>query len=120
MIIVADVNFVGKCYLLLPSRRLPSIIMLKTVRQTITALLEEEALSTLDLAEILGLKEKEVAEHMEHVARSVSAPRKLKVQPAKCRKCGFTFTKKKQFKTPSRCPQCRSELVEGARFAIRQ
>lgn len=92
--------------------------MSKTIRQTIVALLQEEALSALDLAEILGIKEKEVAEHMEHVARSVTAPRTVKVEPARCRKCGFAFTRKKQFKRPSRCPQCRGELVEGARFSI--
>ena len=92
--------------------------MSKTIRQTIITLLEEEPLSTIDLAEIMGIKEKEVIDHMEHVARSISAPRKLILKPAQCKKCGFTFTKKKQFKSPSRCPQCKSELVEGARFSI--
>ena len=95
-------------------------LMSKTIRQTIVALLEEEALSALDLAEILGIQEKEVADHMEHVARSLYASRTFHVKPAQCRKCGFTFNKKKQFKRPSRCPQCRSELVTGARFSIRQ
>ncbi len=92
--------------------------MSKTIRQTILALLRDEFLSTLDLAEMLGLKEKEVVDHMEHVARSVRAHRRIKIEPAQCRKCGFVFTKRNQFRTPSRCPQCRSELIEGARFLI--
>jgi len=92
--------------------------MPKTIRQTIMALLEQEALSTTDLAEMLGIKEKEIIDHMEHVARSVSGERKLETTPAQCKTCGFRFTKKKQFKTPSRCPKCKSELVEQARFLI--
>ena len=81
-------------------------------------LLQEEALSTIELANILGIEEKEIIGHMEHVARSVASRHKLNIEPAQCRKCGFVFTKKKQFKYPSRCPKCRSELVERARFSI--
>ena len=94
--------------------------MSKTIRQAIIVLLQEKALSTLELAGILGIEEKEVVGHMEHVARSVASQYKLHVEPAQCRKCGFVFTKKKQFKSPSRCPKCRGELVKGARFSIRQ
>ena len=92
--------------------------MSKTIRQTIVELLRQEELTTLDLAEILGIREREVADHLEHVARSVGATGRLSVEPARCKKCGFSFTKKKQFKTPSRCPECHSQLIEGARFRV--
>lgn len=92
--------------------------MSKTVRQTIIELLRQQALTAWDLAEILGIKEREVAEHLEHVARSVSCTGKIRVEPARCKQCGFVFTKRKQFKSPSRCPQCRSQQVERPRFSI--
>ncbi len=36
--------------------------------------------------------------------------------PPRCRKCGFTFDKPKV----SRCPKCKSEWIEPARFLIRR
>lgn len=92
--------------------------MTKTIRQTIVALLEQETLSTLDLADILLLKEKEVAEHLEHISRSLRPQKLLVMESARCRKCGFQFKKRSRLSPPSRCPQCKSESIERARLSI--
>jgi predicted Zn-ribbon and HTH transcriptional regulator len=39
----------------------------------------------------------------------------LVMMPPQCKKCGFTFDKPKV----SRCPKCKSEWIEPARFLIR-
>lgn len=92
--------------------------MTKTIRQTIVELLKEEALSTRDLAEILDIREKEIFNHLEHIARSVSPKNRLVIKPAQCKKCGFLFKKRSRVTPPSRCPQCKSELIERPRFSI--
>jgi len=80
-------------------------------------MLRQEQLTTFDLAEILGIKEKEIADHLEHVAKTVKAS--LRIEPARCRQCGFVFSRKKQFKSPSRCPECHGQQIERPRFSIR-
>ena len=54
----------------------------KTIRQLIVELLEQEQLSALDLSGELGVKEKEIFEHLEHIARSLKPAKRLVVEPA--------------------------------------
>ena len=44
-----------------------------TIRQSIIALLSEQEMDARDLSQELGLKEKEIYEHLVHVERSVAA-----------------------------------------------
>ena len=92
--------------------------MAKTIRQMIIALLEQEKLSALDLSGELGVKEKEIFEHLEHIARSLRPMKRLVVEPAQCRDCDFKFKKRNRIKPPSRCPQCKSECIQRPRFSI--
>lgn len=102
----------------LPVQVFQARAMTKTIRQTIVALLEREALSTLELADILLLKEKEIAEHLEHISRSLRPQRLVMVESARCKKCGFQFKKRSRLSPPSRCPRCKSECIERARLSI--
>ena len=93
--------------------------MAKTIRQSIVEMLEQEELTTFDLAEKLAIKEKEVLGHLEHIIRSLRPKNQLVIEPAQCKSCGFQFKKRSRIKSPSRCPQCRSELIQRSRFFIK-
>ena len=86
-----------------------------TPRHAIAALLARQPMSARDLAAELGLREKEVVEHLEHLRRSHVA---LAVTPAACRECGFVFRKRDRLGRPSRCPVCRAEKIDEPVFEV--
>jgi transcriptional regulator len=91
----------------------------ETVRQSIQHALEQEELTAADIGQRLGLREREVVAHIEHLQRSLAhAGMRLEVLPAECRSCGFVFKKRERRGRPSACPQCRSERIEPPRFRI--
>jgi predicted Zn-ribbon and HTH transcriptional regulator len=101
-----------------PSRREP-IERRETVRQSILHALEQEELTAADIAQRLGLREREVVGHLEHLVRSLlHVGQCLTVAPAECRSCGFVFRKRERLGRPSACPQCRSERIEPPRFRV--
>ena len=68
---------------------------------------------------LAGLPEKEVLQHLEHLERSFKADgKKLVSLPPRCLACGFAFRTRERLSTPSRCPECKSERIEAARFAV--
>jgi predicted Zn-ribbon and HTH transcriptional regulator len=79
------------------------------------ALLARQPMGARDLAAELGLREKEVVEHLEHLRRSHVA---LVVTPASCGECGFVFRKRDRLSRPSRCPMCRSEQINEPLFEV--
>jgi predicted Zn-ribbon and HTH transcriptional regulator len=89
-----------------------------TIRQALKELLEGEALSALELSQRLSVPEKEVYEHLAHLARAPGPGRRFHLIPSICRKCGFTFTKRERLTPPSRCPVCRGESIKRPRFAL--
>ncbi|NIQ39779.1 MAG: ArsR family transcriptional regulator [Proteobacteria bacterium] len=91
----------------------------QTIRQRIISLLSERPHGIRDLSKILQISEKEVPEHLEHVARSVSSQKKkLVTLPFQCFTCGYVFTNRKRFTRPGRCPKCRGGPIEEPRFQI--
>lgn len=90
-----------------------------TLRQAIRELLLEQPLSALELSRRLGLPEKEVLEHLAHLARAPGAGLEFLMEPPVCKLCGFTFAKRERLTTPSRCPRCRGQSVRRPRFALR-
>ena len=91
-----------------------------TVRQEMVTLLEEnQALTALDISAEVGIPEKEVYGHLEHIQKSLDKTgRRLHVKPAECLKCGFVFTKRDRLKTPGRCPVCHQEHIQEPVFSI--
>jgi predicted Zn-ribbon and HTH transcriptional regulator len=89
-----------------------------TPRQQIIAELEQGTMSVRDLSQALRFPEKEIVGHLEHVERSLKAPRRLIVTPAACHKCGFAFTGRHRLSTPGRCPRCRHEGISPPLFRI--
>ncbi len=89
-----------------------------TIRQAIRELLLEQPLSALELSQRLALPEKEVVDHLEHLARAPGPGLKFQLQPAECKLCGFVFRKRGRLTTPSRCPRCRMQSIRRPRFAL--
>jgi len=90
-----------------------------TIRQKIISLLIEEALSAREISGQVGISEKEVTEHLTHIARSVASQnQRVVMTPADCQSCGYVFEDRKRFTRPGRCPRCKKSHVRSPRFHI--
>lgn len=93
---------------------------MSTIRHQIIALLEKEALNAIELSQGLGIREKEVYEHLPHIARSVTAQgKRFVIDPSRCLKCGYVFEDRKRFTRPGRCPRCRETYIRKPSYWIR-
>jgi transcriptional regulator len=92
----------------------------RTSRQQIMDLIAGKAHTSRELAQALAMSERDVENHLEHIARSVARDRsrRFMLDPAACASCGFVFRERTRLTTPSRCPRCRSEHVSTPRFSI--
>ena len=91
-----------------------------TIRQRLAQLLSEDEYTLRELSDILGLRIKELCDHMTHVQRSMGKDVTIYAQPPKCLNCDFVFKDRKRFTTPGRCPLCKSEKIEHPLFRIRK
>lgn len=90
-----------------------------TLRQALESALLADWCSVRDLSQQVGLPEKQVAGHLEHLDKSLRAVKqRLETQPATCLSCEFAFQKRDKRTAPGRCPRCRSERISPARFRI--
>lgn len=90
-----------------------------TIRRQIEAILEGNSLSARDISVEVGIPEKEVYEHLEHIHRSLDREGgHLVVTPAECKECGFVFKKRDRLKKPGKCPICRSESINKPLFKV--
>ena len=89
-----------------------------TLRQAMKELLAEQPRSSLELSQLLSQSEKEVLEHLAHLARAPGPGYRFQIAPAVCRNCGFAFKKRDRLTTPSRCPICHHESIRRPRFAL--
>lgn len=89
-----------------------------TLRQMIKVLLLAETLSSLELSQRLSLSEKEVLDHLPHIARAPGPGYRFQMTPAVCKNCGFAFKKRERLTIPSRCPICQHESMRRPRFAL--
>lgn len=91
----------------------------QTLRRRIMALLSEREMDARGLAEELGIKEKEVDEHVAHVERSVrAAGGRFILTPSECLLCGYVFENRRRLTCPSRCPKCRRSKLRNPSFRI--
>jgi predicted Zn-ribbon and HTH transcriptional regulator len=92
---------------------------MQTIRKQMIAFLEEEETSAREISQALGIREKEVYEHLTHVGRSVNADgKKLIVTPSRCLGCRYVFKNRKRYTPPSRCPLCKSERIVNPAYRI--
>ena len=90
-----------------------------SARQALVDELTRGPATLRDLSGAVSLSEKEVADHLPHIAKSAKR-RQLRfvIEPAKCHRCDFVFENRSRPKTPSRCPACKSERIEPPRFSL--
>lgn len=90
-----------------------------TIRIKILELLEKKQLTALEISRLVGIKEKEVYQHLPHIEKTVkSKGRRLNMTPYYCMSCGFKFKERKRFYPPGRCPLCKEERISVAIFEI--
>ncbi len=92
---------------------------MQTIRQQIIEFLSNKEMGARELSQSVGIREKEVYDHLSHIARSVNARRKkLIIIPSRCLECGYIFEDRKRFSPPSRCPQCKSEHIQDPTYRV--
>jgi len=91
----------------------------ETIRHQLRTLLEEGPLTAKEISAAVRKPEKEIADHLEHLRKSLhSEGRRLSQVPAECRECGFVFRKRDRLKAPSRCPVCKGEAISDPSFRV--
>jgi predicted Zn-ribbon and HTH transcriptional regulator len=91
----------------------------QTIRQQMILLLSEKEMGARDLSQALGIREKEVYEHLSHIARSVATQRKeIKIRPSQCLLCEYVFKDRRRFTPPSRCPRCKKAHLQRPTYRI--
>ncbi|UCF73252.1 MAG: ArsR family transcriptional regulator [Deltaproteobacteria bacterium] len=92
----------------------------RTIRQQIVDLLSEDEMSARELSQAIGIREKEVYDHLFHVARSTAAQSKrLILQPSRCLMCGYVFEDRKRLTRPGRCPRCKGSHLQQPTYRVR-
>jgi len=90
-----------------------------TVRQMIIDLLSLHAMDARELSREAGIREKEVVDHLAHIARSLASKNKrLIIQPSRCLRCGYIFADRRRLTRPGRCPHCKSSHLQNPVFSI--
>jgi hypothetical protein len=90
-----------------------------TVRDELARVLRQGWTSALELSSLVGITEKAVPDHLEHLRRSIDAAGgRFEIQPARCPGCAFIFRDRDRLTRPSKCPQCRAQRVQAPRFRI--
>lgn len=91
-----------------------------TVRQDLALALRAGPATARDLSKAVGASEKQVIDHLAHLAKSLKARGdELVVTPVRCLDCGFTFSQREKLARPSRCPDCRGGRLSLPEFEIR-
>ena len=92
-----------------------------TLRQSLQQVLLEADATARDLSRLVGIPERDVAEHLRHLERSLRrGGERLEVEPSVCRSCGFTFTHRDRhrYTRPGRCPECHGRRISLPVFRI--
>jgi len=91
-----------------------------TLRQDMIELLRGEELDAIELSQQLSIPEKEVYDHLPHLARTLAASHeKLIISPYLCLICNYSFTGRSRFDRPGRCPRCKNSHIRMATYTIR-
>ena len=89
----------------------------KTQRAALAELLRGGEWSLRALAREMGRPMREVEDDLAHLRRSFGK-QAFRTTPARCGSCDFRFGKRTRLRAPSRCPRCRSELIEPATIRL--
>jgi len=91
----------------------------RTIRESLARVLREGPATARDLSQAVGIRERDVAPHLEHLRRSLRARgERLALSPPECFDCGFAFARRERLTRPGRCPECGGRRIGLPRFAI--
>ncbi|MDH4185978.1 MAG: hypothetical protein OEV08_03185 [Nitrospira sp.] len=92
----------------------------QTPRRRIIELITGTRLSSHQLAQHLGLSERQVEDHLPHIVKTIARDktRRFILEPSRCQDCNFIFRDRRRLTRPSRCPECRSEAISSPRYGI--
>lgn len=92
----------------------------RTPRQRLIELLTDTRLSPYQLAQMLGIPERQVEDHLNHVAKTIARDRgrRFVLEPSTCPDCGYVFRDRRKLTKPSRCPRCKGEHITSPRYGI--
>ncbi len=92
----------------------------RTPRQRIVELLSGRRFSSHQLAQLLGIPERQVEDHLTHVVKTVARDpaHRFILEPSACPDCGFVFRDRTRLTRPSRCPRCRGEGINAPHYGI--
>ena len=93
--------------------------ILLTERQEIIELLTKSQMDAREISREVGIREKEVYDHLTHIAKSLATKGKaLLIEPSRCLSCGYVFEDRKRFTRPGRCPSCKQSHLQSPSFSI--
>jgi predicted Zn-ribbon and HTH transcriptional regulator len=92
----------------------------QTPRQRIIDLIAGTRLTSNQLAQLVGIPERQVEEHLEHVVKTVARDRTRRfiLEASTCQDCDFVFKDRRRLTRPSRFPRCRSEGITAPRYGL--
>jgi predicted Zn-ribbon and HTH transcriptional regulator len=89
-------------------------------RKDLIDLLLGSPMSVSQIARAVDESPSQIADDLQHLLRSLKHMNyDATIEPARCRACGFEFSKEKLTK-PSRCPQCHSTWILEPKIGIEQ
>lgn len=92
-----------------------------TVRQDLALALRAGPATARDLSKAVGASEKDVLDHLVHLAKTLKAHGEaLVIMPAECLDCGFVFSRREKPARPSRCARCGGGRLTLPEFTIRR
>jgi predicted Zn-ribbon and HTH transcriptional regulator len=82
-----------------------------TRRQDLLALLAAGPRSASFLARALGVERRDIEDELRHAIRTARAAGvDVRIEPARCKGCGFLFAETRLLK-PGRCPRCKGSRI---------
>jgi predicted Zn-ribbon and HTH transcriptional regulator len=91
----------------------------ETVREALRRALREAPATARELSAAVGVRERDVPEHLAHLGRSLERRgERLVVEPAACLACGHAFRDRARLTRPGACPACRSTRIDPPVFRI--
>lgn len=88
-------------------------------REAMIQYLKKHSATAQGLATEFQRNLKAVEEDIAHIRTSIrdDPDYRLMIRPPMCEMCNYTFTAS-NYKTPSKCPECKGEKIKPARFKI--
>jgi len=93
----------------------------ETIRRQIIAFLEQGPAGARRISTALGIRERAVYQHLEHVRRSLHRQgQRLVMTPSVCHECGYVFRNRERLDRPGRCPRCRGTSLSEPLFEVKE